>query len=193
MDKNQSVHRAEQDEDNELVRRFKNGEESAFDELFKKYQGKVFSLAFRLLNNREDALDLVCETFVRTYQGLSKFRGEAKFFTWLYQICYNLALNFRKKRSREKDPIKEIGEDEFMNLPGLRTSESELYQKDLKGALEEAVNKLSAQQKAVFTLHQLQGLTYQEISKIIGCSLNTTKVHYFKAVRNLREFLKDWL
>lgn len=181
-------------QDDELVSNFQNGQEDCFDKLVRKYQDKIYSLAYRMVHNAEDAKDLAQETFVRAYQGLPKFKRKSAFYTWLYQICVNLCINFNKKSAKLRTVSQEdIGEGIVMNMPARNTPETTLYQKDFQIALESAIRILPDQQRAVFLLRQYQGLRNDEIAKVVKCSTGAVKAHYFHAIRKLRNLLQDWI
>lgn len=181
-------------EDHELVKRFQKGEEGCFDQLVKKYQNKIYSLAYRMVHNSADALDLTQETFVRAYNGLPKFKQKSAFYTWLYQICVNQCINFTKQRAKSKTVSQEdIGGRIVMNMPARNTPESDLYQTSLKTALEIAIKQLPEQQRVVFLLRQYEGLKNEEIAKVVGCSAGAVKAHYFHAIRKLRNLLQGWI
>ena len=181
-------------EDSELVSKFQNGQENCFDELVRKYQNKIYSLAYRMVHNSEDAWDLAQDTFVRAYQGLPKFKRQSAFYTWLYQICVNLCINFNKKSAKLRTVSQEdVGEGIVMNMPARNTPETDLHQKKLQTALASAIKELPEQQRAVFLLRQYQGLKNDEIAKVVKCSSGAVKAHYFHAVRKLRNLLQDWI
>ncbi|MEO0092936.1 MAG: sigma-70 family RNA polymerase sigma factor [candidate division WOR-3 bacterium] len=182
------------DEDLNLIRRFKNGDETCFDELVKKYQNKIYNLAYRMVHNSEDAWDLAQETFVQAYNGLSKFKQKSTFYTWLYRICVNRCLNFNQRKTRSRTINNEtISEVILMNTPARNTPETDFRQGELKIAITSAVKQLPDKQRAVFLLRQYEGLRIGEIAKIMGCSKGTVKAHYFHAVQKLRELLKPWV
>ena len=181
-------------EDNELVSRFQKGEEGCFDELVRKYQNKIYSLAYRMVHNSEDAWDLAQDTFIRAYKGLSKFKKKSAFYTWLYQICVNLCINFSKKSARQRNyNYEKIDEAMIMQSPTHKTPETDLRQKNLQTALQAAIKELPEQQKAVFLLRQYDGLKNDEIAEVVGCSTGAVKAHYFHAVRKLRGLLQEWV
>ncbi len=181
-------------EDDKLVSRFQNGDESCFDELVKKYQNKIYSLAYRMVHNSEDAWDLAQDTFVRAYKGLAKFKKKSAFYTWLYQICVNLCINFSRKSARQKTyNYEKIDETMIMQSPTNKTPETDLKQKKLQTALHAAIKELPEQQKAVFLLRQYDGLKNDEVAKVVGCSTGAVKAHYFHAVRKLRVLLQEWV
>ncbi len=181
-------------EDDKLVSRFQDGDEECFDELVRKYQNKIYSLAYRMVHNSEDAWDLAQDTFIRAYKGLVKFKKKSAFYTWLYQICVNLCINFSRKSARQRTyNYEKIEETMIMRSPTLKTPETDFRQKKLQTALQAAIEELPEQQKAVFLLRQYEGLKNDEIAKVVGCSTGTVKAHYFHAVRKLRVFLQEWV
>jgi len=181
-------------EDSELVSRFQNGQEGCFDELVRKYQNKIYSLAYRMVYNNEDAWDLAQDTFIQAYNGLPKFKRKSTFYTWLYRICVNLCINFGKKSVRSKTiSLEDIGEGIVMNLPARETPEADLRRKKLQSALVSAISELPEQQRAVFLLRQYEGLKNNKIAKVVGCSSGAVKAHYFHAVRKLRNLLGEWV
>jgi len=181
-------------EDHELVKRFQNGEEGCFDELVKKYQNKIYALAYRMVHNSEDAWDLAQDTFVHAYHGLAKFKEKSTFYTWLYRICINLCINFTKQRAKSKTVNPPQADEQMvMNTPARNTPESDFYQSVLKTALATAIGQLPEKQRAVFLLRQYEGLKNEEIAKVVGCSVGAVKTHYFYAIKRLRNLLQDWV
>jgi RNA polymerase sigma-70 factor, ECF subfamily len=182
--------------DRELIQRFHDGDESAFDELVRRHQEKVQSLAGRLVRNREDACDVAQEVFVRVYRALGKFRGDAEFSTWLHRITVNQAFNLLRARKRQKPTISidEPGEgNPGITLVARETPADDFRQTRLREAIDEAVAVLPERQRAVFVLRQFQGLRHDEIARILKCSTGAVKAHYHFAVYKLRGSLKDWV
>ncbi|HEX9913186.1 MAG TPA: sigma-70 family RNA polymerase sigma factor [candidate division Zixibacteria bacterium] len=170
----------------ELIRRFKQGEEKAFNELVSLYKKGIFNLVFRMVRNQEDAMDLAQEVFVKVYHSLKDFRGESSFSTWLHRIAVNLSLNFTQ-RDRFRS---------FISLPDLTqpilSSNSPLKdyeKKELDKAIDQAVLSLPKKQKAVFVLRHYQELQYSEIAEVMGKSEGAVKANYFQAIKKLRKSL----
>ncbi|MCX7763121.1 MAG: sigma-70 family RNA polymerase sigma factor, partial [Candidatus Kryptonium sp.] len=174
--------------DIELVNDFKNGNISAFDEIVRRYQRKVYLLARRILSNHEDADDVAQEVFIKLFYSLNEFKGESNLFTWIYRITVNECNTIlRKRRIREFIPI-----DEIANLLKLNeTPEQEFLNKEEKKLIEKAIEKLPPKQRAVFVMRFFENLDYEEISKILKKPVGTLKANYFHAVKKIQKFIKD--
>ena len=179
-------------EDALLVARFKKGEEEAFDELVDKYKNRIYYLAYSLINNHADALDLAQEAFIKVYRSIHRFRGRSSFYTWLYRITVNICLNHLKKEAKRKetsfDEKIEVAQVDWWSNP-----KKALENKELQGDLTKAIDSLPPRQKAVFTLRHLEGLSHKEIASILGCSIGNTKANLFQALQKLRQRLKGYL
>lgn len=173
--------------DEELVQLVKMGEIEPFDELVRRHEVKVHNLCYKMLKNYDDAKDMAQETFLKAYRNIKNFDGRSKFTTWLYRIAVNNCINFMKKE-RPSEEIK----DEILEIP--KDDPIEQYKKKkLKEAIYNAIAKLPEVQKSVFTLRALEELSYQEISTILNKPVNTVKVNYHLAVKNLKNYLKGKL
>jgi RNA polymerase sigma-70 factor (ECF subfamily) len=171
------------DEDIQLVRAFKKGDEKAFDRLFEKYQVPVYSLCYRYSRNDADARELVLDVFTKVYRNLNRFQERAKFFTWLYRIAVNTCVSFTRQQRRCDVPFSpEIGAH--------NTLETEVH---MKVAIREALVSLPERQRLTFILHHYDGYTFDEIGRIMGITTGAAKAHHYHAVRKLRTLLKDWL
>jgi RNA polymerase sigma-70 factor (ECF subfamily) len=184
-------------DDNKLVERFQNGEVEAFDELVIRYQDKIYRLAYSFVHNREDALDLSQEAFLRAFQALGRFERKAAFYSWLYRITTNLCIDFLRNRSRTKS-VSLDAEDEYL-LSGLIRGYKQysptkyVEEKELQQHIINAVSTLSPKQREVFVLRYWDDLQIKEIANVIGRSEGTVKAHLFHAVRNLRKQLAEYL
>lgn len=184
-----------------LVQRLKKGETIAFDVLVERYKKKAYFLAYRLVSNKEDAEDLSQEAFVRVYKNISKFRGDASFQTWFIRILINLCRTHLRKRyilgmfiGKKREISYENNEEKDQQIVDTDTGgnpEENSSRIDLRVSIEEAVNRLSRQQKEVFLLKHYQGLKIEEISNVLGCATGTVKTHLFRAVNILQKELKD--
>lgn len=170
--------------DGVLVTLVKAGELEPFDELVRRHQVKIHDLCYKMLRNYDDAKDVAQETFLKAYQKINKFKGKAKFSTWLYRIAVNNCLNFIKRQKPTEELFEEItssGKDDPVQI----------YKgKKFKEMIRKAVAKLPEVQKAVFTLRSLEDLPYQEVSEILNKPISTVKVNHHLAVKNLRNYLK---
>jgi len=174
--------------DLELVERFRNGDEAAFNELLLRYKEKIYWTARRFLQNHDDADDVVQQVLWNAYTGLKTFRSGSGVFTWLYRITVNTSLNaLRKKRVRD-----------FFSLDDLSESKSpdaerpdELYERSEQHAqIEEAIQTLPEKQKSVFVMRYYDEMPYEEIAKVLKTSVGGLKANYFHAMRKIEEYVK---
>ena len=184
--------------DRELVRASRSGEREAFRELVERYQRKILAVASGMLHNRDDALELTQETFVKAYENLNKFKGESSFYTWLYRIVVNLAIDFRRRERRHPTVSladRVTGEDVEEGLTDQRLSDP--YQRasvqEIGARVQEAINELTPDHKAVILLREVEGLSYDDISRVMQCSKGTvmSRLHY--ARKKLQAKLRDCL
>lgn len=184
-------------EDLVKIEEFLGGNQLAFEQLFDKYRDKVFSIAFRFVRNREDALEVTQEVFLRVYLGLSKFKTRSKFFTWLYRITVNRAIDFT--RSRKIQPVAGLETSTLDSWTGSHqpgrpppADPVELAQeKELEHHLRDAVDRLSPKHRAVFVLHASEKLSYSQIAEVLGINIGTVMSRLFYARKKLQEILAN--
>lgn len=173
-----------------------------FDEVVDRYYDKVLNLAFRLMGDREEAHDLAQEVFIHAYQAYDRFRGEAEVFTWLYRITVNLAKNRYKQLQREREHRWEILEESDEEEEEVEPFEWEdtklspetlLEQKELSEAIQKAIDELPEDQRTTLVLRDIEGLSYREIARIQGCSVEAVKSRLFRARSTLRKKLRPFL
>ncbi len=183
-------------EEQALVREAQAGNRLAFEELVRRYDREVLRLALNLVHRSEDARDIYQESFLRVYRNLHRFRFECSFYTWLYRIVTNVALDhLRRRTSRREDqaPLEEEGDgisrDFFDRQPELRASanpERQLLGQELGQHITAALEKLSPRERMVFELKHYQGLKLRVIGDLLGTSEETVKNSLFRATRKLR-------
>ena len=175
------------------------GDETALAPLVEKYKRMVYRLAMQITKNHADADDVMQETFIKVYRSIRTFRKDAAFETWLYRIVVNEALNFVKRRERQRESTLEIASEaayeattryraQIANDPHAHAEKSEL-----RHHVTEAVNSLSLKHRTVVILHEFEGLTHAEIASILNCSEGTvhSRLHY--ARKKLRTLLKPYV
>ncbi|HOQ17167.1 MAG: sigma-70 family RNA polymerase sigma factor [Epulopiscium sp.] len=178
-----------------LVKRAKKGNISAFEELIIEHESKVYNIAYRILNNEEDAKDLSQEVFIKAFNSLHKFREDSSFSTWLYRIAMNTCIDeLRKRKGRESYSIdRDIQTDEGTIPREFQDKqlnpEEELMNKELASQIQWALNHLSETYKEVIILRDFQGFDYKQISQILGCSLGTVKSRISRARTELKNVL----
>jgi RNA polymerase sigma-70 factor (ECF subfamily) len=179
-------------DDWELVLKSRGGDHQAFRALFERYNRQVLAVAVGMTGNGDDGMDVVQETFVRAHRNLSSFLGESSFYTWLYRIAVNVGIDFRRRQSRrseivQSDPMDENSADpERDDDPGVEVARRELGRRILRG-----IDELTPEHKAAIILREIEGLSYEDISKVMQCSKGTvmSRLHY--ARKKLQAKLRD--
>ncbi len=173
--------------DHQLVVRFLNQDQEAFEQLVKRHQSKLFAIAMKMVRDREQAADLVQETFVRAFKKLPDYRPTGSLAGWLAKITVNLSLNYLERRKRLSFP--ELSMANWLPAgPDSDPSRSAEAQ-DLRARLRSQVEALSPRRQAVLTLAML-GYSYEEMSEILGESMAQVKSELFRARKKLKEHLK---
>ena len=169
-------------DDETLVKAFKEGDDTAFDQLYEKYHVSIYSICYRYTRNEADAQDLTQEIFIKIYRNLRKFKMRSKFFTWVYRITVNSCISF-KRRDRFIRPLPET----------MSSSHSLGENVRLKVAVDNALRKLPERQRMTFILRHYEGYTFNEIGEIMGITGGAAKANHHHAIRKLRAYLEDWL
>ncbi|MCM8803720.1 MAG: sigma-70 family RNA polymerase sigma factor [Candidatus Omnitrophica bacterium] len=182
----------------ELVERAKTGDTKAFEELVKKTQDKIYNLGIKFFGNKEDAADLLQETYIKAYESLPSFEGRSSFSTWLYRIATNFALMKLRKEKYKKISIDEIkkrvdGTYDRNDLSDWKDNPYFHYRnEELKEILSSAIDSLPLKYKTIFILHDIEGLSVEEVAKILSLSIPTTKTRIHRSRLYLREKLSDY-
>jgi RNA polymerase sigma-70 factor (ECF subfamily) len=185
-----------------LVNLARRGDDSAFETLVKYYRSRIYNYVSRMVQDPSEAEDLAQETFVRAYQALPHFRGEASFQTWLYRIASNLAIDASRRRKRREwqtvsldEPIEDDESPVTRDLADntSRTPGEQVASGELKDQVWSAIAELSDKLRPVVILYDLQGLSYDEIAQLLGCPLGTVKSRLFNARCQLRDKLRQRL
>jgi len=186
-------------EEQALVRKAQAGDRLAFEDLVRRYDRDVLRLALNLVRGSEDARDVYQESFLRVYRNLHRFRFECSFYTWLYRIVTNVALDHLRRRTshrEEQAPVPEDAEagtrDFFDRQPepnAAANPERKLLGQELGKHIQEAMKRLSPRERMVFEMKHYQGLRLRAIGELLGTSEETAKNSLFRATRKLRESL----
>ena len=171
--------------DNSIVERYLAGDMTAFDELMIRYERQIYRVCYRFVNNRDDAMDLAQEVFIKAFEHLPNFRRESSMKTWLYRIAMNHCINHVKKNSREFVQITE-------NVGSTRASiHSEMEEREKREQFRSLVKKLPPKQKAILEMRIHEQLSYEEIAIMSGRSISTIKASVFFALEKLRKLVKE--
>jgi len=186
-------------QDDDLVARTQGGDTSAFDELIVKYSPRLYGMIYNMTSNHDDTHDMLQDIWAKAFRSISTFRGKSAFYTWVYSIAVNMTINFLKKRNRRThmsldDVDASIHHDkEFVELAATTTPVREANLNELQKRLNEAMQHLSHDHRAVVTMFDIQGMPHAEIAKILGISEGTVRSRLFYAHRQLQNFLGDFL
>ena len=182
-------------EDPELVRRCQEGDHQAFRALVERYEGRIYNLACSIVADREEARDAAQTAFIRAYQALPGFRADAGFYTWLYRIAVNVCLNAAQKERRRRDStslddLLETGHFTPEQLWERRTPHNDLERLRLQEIIREIMGRLSPDHRLVIVLKDIEGLSQEEISETLSCSVGTVKSRLSRARAHLRDLLR---
>lgn len=186
--------------DEELVPRARAGDTRAFDDLVRRYQRRIYALAYNMTSNREDADDIAQETFSKAYRSLKRFHGRSSFYTWLYAIASNLSLNLlRKRKRRPQASLDALDEEGFTNDPAfaddgiLADIPRRVRAREIQQKLNDCLLMLSEDHRAVVTMHDIEGVPHGDIARILGVSEGTVRSRLFYARRLLQGMLAEYL
>ncbi len=183
----------------DLVQRARSGDLSAYDELVKRYQERIYATIYHMTSNHEDANDLAQDAFIKAFSALKSFKGGSTFYTWLYRIAVNKTINFLKQRKNkyhlslndldfnaENDP-------DLVALISHKTPQRDAGLSELQKKLNEALLKLSEPHRMVVVLHDVQGQSHEEIAEIMGCNIGTVRSRLFYARQQLQGHLNEYI
>lgn len=185
----------ERENEKELIQKCKEGDIDSFELLIESYQQRVYNIALRMLGNKEDASDIAQEVFIKIYKSIAGFKEEASLSTWIYRIATNVCLDELRKRKKTKvisiDSTIQLEDSEVsMQMPDERPQPDELLtQKELKQEVQKAINDLKEEHKTVIILRDINGYSYEEIAKILDCTLGTVKSRINRARNTLKNIL----
>lgn len=176
--------------DESLVGRVLHGDLDAFGVILSRHQHRIYSIAANFAANSDDASDLAQEIFLKAYRALPRFRGQSAFSTWLYRIAVNSCVDYVRRRARSGAVSLEDGVAAMVADSQL-DPEQELARRQLRRDLARAISGLSLKLRTALILHDVEGLTHEEIARIAGCSVGTTKSRLFRAREEVRRRLEQ--
>lgn len=185
------------DSDGDIIERVLNGEIDAFSVLVERYQDRIYSAVANYVGSGEDAVDLVQDVFVKAYAGLKSFQGTAAFYTWLYRIAMNTAIDFLRRRpimrpvSLDDENLRESGFEPVAKDP-LSDPEKTVLNRTFKAAMMVGIARLSPKLKTALVLHDIERLSQEEVAKVLNCPVGTVKSRVSRARMELRSMLAKY-
>src|SRR2546425_6863866 len=182
-----------------VLKRIREGETELFSQLVEAHQRKIYRVALYYVRDPLAADSLTQDSFIKAFENIHRFREEASFETWLTRITINLCLNFLKQQQRElkRNITESFGEDDQGNVLTFQIAdptgspEERLIRQEMMQRVERAISLMSPQQKAVFQLRHYEGLSLEEIGRVMQMNIGTIKSHLFRAVQKVRDMLRD--
>ncbi|MGC3989354.1 MAG: sigma-70 family RNA polymerase sigma factor [Chthoniobacteraceae bacterium] len=185
-------------EDIALVERCRRGDTQAYNDLVTKYRNRAYAMIYNMVRNEQDAWDLAQEGFVKAWKSMDKFRGQSSFFTWIYRIMTNVAIDFLRKKQIQSG----VEFDDQIGLkdiaPGAMTTPSRaaapaqnISNAEIRSRIDEAINRLSPEHRTVIVMKEMDGMQYHEIAEVLECSIGTVMSRLFYARKKLQTMLKD--
>jgi RNA polymerase sigma-70 factor (ECF subfamily) len=168
------------------------GDTNAFSVLVDRYKDLVYTLAIRMMKNKEEAEEVAQDTFIKTYKSLEKFKGDSKFSTWIYRVAYNTCLDRLKKQKRQQSTVA-IDEYTEHQVKTIDNALDKIEAEEKKLAIQNCLNALPSEDSYLLTLFYFEELSLEEISKIIGLKPNNVKVKLFRSRKRLATVLKERL
>lgn len=193
-----ALHREEAARDHALIERIRSGDRGAFDELYRRYHGKAYNVAFRVTKNEESAMDVVQDAFIKVYRNLDGFAGTSSFYTWMYKIVMNLAIDKVRARARDQKLVefdeRVAGEvaDAQASSPG-QNPLRRVLRSELQVRIREALAELPEYHQLAIVLREVDGLSYEEIAEMMDCPKGTVMSRLFHARRKMQEHLGAYL
>jgi RNA polymerase sigma-70 factor (ECF subfamily) len=188
-------------EDRELVALARTGDEAAFRGLFERYYRRAYSLACGVVRNPDDALDVVQEAFIKAHRHIGKFEGTSSFYTWLYRIVMNLAIDHIRRTRRVKSvdfndalshqDADSVGEDSLLPHILDENPGKTLIRKEMREHIGAALAELSDNHRTVLIMRELEGMSYEEMAQAMKCSKGTIMSRLFHARRNMQKRLLE--
>src|SRR5215468_10353742 len=189
----------QQVDESALVKRARRGDLAAYDDLVRRYQERIYATVYHMTSNHEDANDLAQEAFIKAFHALKSFKGGSSFYTWIYRIAVNKTINFLKQRKNKAQISLDDLDFNVEHNPDLvalisdKTPRREVNLTELQERLNAAMQKLSEPHRLVVTLHDVQGLSHEEIAEIMDCNIGTVRSRLFYARQQLQAYLSDYL
>ncbi|NLD86912.1 MAG: sigma-70 family RNA polymerase sigma factor [Clostridiales bacterium] len=182
---------------NEAVKRAKNGDINAFEIIVKTYEKKIYNLALRYNNNREDAFDISQEVFIKVFRSIGSFKEESSFSTWLYRVAVNVCIDYQRKNKKHSNSLSltirdDDGDEQQLEIEDISYSPETVYDRtELRESIGKALNMLSEEHKQVLILREINGLSYEEIAEVLSLEEGTVKSRIYRGREKLCRILSS--
>jgi len=193
-------------DEQQLVEAAQKGDTYAFEELIRRYEDRIYSLAYRILHDKEEAYDVLQETAISAFKNINRFKGKSSFSTWIYKIALNFALMRKRKQKsllKKAQILQPEDDDEISQFVDISEKQNitdwsenpilNLENQELKDLLMESLNKLPEKYRNVLILKELEGRSVEEVAKILGISTSATKTRLHRGRLYLRELLDKYV
>jgi RNA polymerase sigma-70 factor (ECF subfamily) len=190
---------SERDIDQQLVQRAQRGDKRAFELLVEKYQRKLGRLLARFIRDPAEVEDVTQEAFIKAYRALPAFRGDSAFYTWLYRIGINTAKNYLMALGRRAPTSTEVeaedaeGFEDAEQLRDINTPESMLLSKEIATTVNATIEELPEELRTAIQLREIEGMSYEDIARIMDCPIGTVRSRIFRAREAIAERLRPLL
>ena len=188
-----STHDPKEIADKAMALALQQGDEDVFGDLVTRFQGRVYSVAYRFTANREDALDVTQETLLRVYQKIHTWKPTGHFGAWVMRVATNTAIDYVRGVNRKKKVVFTTGESLEDHQSELSTPADYIRHGEISDAVYAAMESLSVAQRKVFVLRHYEHMPLNDIAKVLDCSVGSIKVHLYRALRKLRDKLSGSL
>ena len=185
-------------EERDLIKKAQEGKHWAFEQLIRKYDKRVLTLAYQLVGNTSDAEDVYQEVFLKIYRKISRFRFQSDFYTWLYRIVVNCAITYRKRRNRNlhkslDEPVGQMDGWQWTPADDAPGPDELISHVELSQKINDSLDALSLMQRTVFVLRFYQDFKIKDIAHIIGCTEGTVKNTLFRSIKKVKKELKTYI
>ena len=174
----------------DLVKRCQNRDMQAMEEIVGQYENQVYNIAYGMLGSPEDAQDITQDVFVSVWEKIGQFRFRSKFSTWLYRIAKNVSLNEKSRRTSRKTDVVEIDDSQAWVPVDYQTPEDEILASEQQQILHKALGQLKESYRTILVLREMEELSYEDLSAVLGCSIGRVKSRLYEARMQLRGILK---
>ncbi|MBN1593214.1 MAG: sigma-70 family RNA polymerase sigma factor [Candidatus Coatesbacteria bacterium] len=178
--------------DDELIDKVRAGNFQSFEELIDRYRNQVFNFVYRILGSRDEAEDILQDTFMKVYQHLPRYKKQSKFSSYLFTIAHNLSMNrvnYRKRSQMKLDTLAQSDDEKSITD---RTPDSQMRENEIASVVHKAIEKLPPKYRAALVLSEFEGFSYKQIGDVLNCSVGTVKSRIFRARDLLRGHLKGY-